>query len=184
MKCIPLILFFFLCTVAQSIGQVEKSDQSLGFGLDVTSLGGDSEQTTTNFVFNYTYYITKNISVGVGPRFGWSKSGDQKSSTIGYNGFVNFSFLTKGAFVLPYVGAQFTQITQKQQGRDDPFITNSGGGHVGIKFFLTERLNIDNNFSFTRIISGSGATEELDLNVNGSVIQLNIGLGYIIGRKN
>jgi hypothetical protein len=184
MKHFNLFLIFIFVSIVESRGQVQKSDQSLGFALDVSSFGGDADQTTTNFNFNYTYYVTKNISVGVGPRFGWSKSGDQKSSTIGYNGFVNYSFLTKGGFVLPYLGAQFSQLSQKQAGSDDKFVTNSVGGNVGIKFFLTERLNIDNNVSFTRIISGSDATEEFDLDINGSVIQLNVGLGYIIGRKN
>ena len=184
MKSFNLFLVFVFLAVIHSQGQVQKFDQSLGFGLDVSSFGGDANQTTTNFYFNYTFYFTKNISVGVGPRFGWSNSSDQKSSTIGYNGFINYSFLTKGGFVLPYFGAQFSQLSQKQGGSDDKFVTNSVGGNVGIKFFLTERLNIDNNLSFTRIISGSDATKELDLDVDGSIIQLNIGLGYIIGRKN
>ena len=86
--------------------------------------------------------------------------------------------------MLPYFGAQYTKVVQNQDGQDDPFVTNSVGGNVGLKFFITERLNVDNNFSLTRIISQNETLDDLGLDVDGTVMQSNVGLGYIIGRKN
>lgn len=184
--CLCLLLFASICANAQ----VQGSDQNLGFGFDVNSISGDSKDTRVNLYLSYTYFLTKNLSIGVGPRFSWSRSKESdttavaKSNTVGYNAFINYSFLTSGGFVLPYIGGQYTKLVQKQDGNDDPFITNSVGGNVGIKFFITERLNVDNNFSITRVISQNDTLDELGVDADGTVMQINVGLGYIIGRKN
>ncbi|MEQ8626925.1 outer membrane beta-barrel protein [Ekhidna sp.] len=196
---ISLSLLILACLDANA--QVQKSDQNLGFGFDINSLSGDGAERRTNLYLSYTYFLSNRISLGVGPRFGWNKSTQStedpttmevttttsKTSTIGYNGFINYSFLTDGGFILPYFGGQFTRLIQKQPGTDD-IVTDSYGGNVGIKFFITERLNVDNNFSITRVIaksetiSSNGVPIQLDL--DGTIMQINVGLGYIIGRKN
>ena len=197
-KTLLLSLCLTACACFYAHAQVQKSDQNLGFGFDINSLGGDAEETRTNLFFTYTYFISNRLSIGVGPRFGWTKStnsetdpttgetiySSSKSNTIGYNAFFNYSFLTSGGFVLPYFGAQYTKAVQNHDGQDDPFVTNSVGGNVGLKFFITERLNVDNNFSLTRIISQNETLDDLGLDVDGTVMQINVGLGYIIGRKN
>lgn len=191
MNKLPLLcccLFFMTLFMTQA--QVQKSDQNLGFGFDINSISGDSKDTRTNLYVAYTYFLTKNLSIGFGPRFSWTKQQNSdtveaaKSNTIGYNLFFNYSFLTNDGFVLPYFGAQYTRLAQKQAGNDDPFITTSVGGNVGLKFFITERLNVDNNFSITRVISQNDVLDALGVDVDGTVMQINVGIGYIIGRKN
>ncbi len=172
-----------------SYGQVQKSDKNLGFGFDVSSLGGDAEESRTNMFFSYTHFISNRVSLGFGPRFGWNTTTDasgeeSKNNTIGYNFNLNYSFVSDNGFALPYLGLQYTNLRQKQEGNDDPFVTTSIGGNIGIRFFVTERLNIDNNFSITRIISNNDALDEFGFDVDGTVLQLNVGLGYIVGRKN
>jgi len=186
-KPILLAASLIILCVFQVDAQVQKSDQNLGFGFDVSSLGGDFGESRVNLFATYSYYFTKNLSLGVGPRYGWTKTksddGQGGVSTnnvtvLGYNIFFNYNLLTSGGFVLPYFGAQYTSATQKREGSQD-LQTSSVGGNVGVKFFLTERFNIDNNISFTRVF-GSNQTTDTDANV----IQVNVGLGYIIGRRN
>lgn len=189
-RLLPLGLCLMLFAATTAKAQVQGADQNLGFGFDINSLSGDSKDTRVNLYLSYQYFITKNLSLGVGPRFSWGRTKESdtvavsKSNTIGYNVFLNYSFLTNGGFVLPYFGGQYTKLVQKQAGNNDPFITNSIGGNVGLKFFITERLNVDNNFSITRIISQNKTLDDLGFDADGTVMQINVGLGYIIGRKN
>lgn len=208
---LPICICLMMCfAIPQASAQVQKSDQNLGFGFDLNSIG--STQGAGNFYVSYTYFLTKNLSLGVSPRFGWIKTTSQsidttsasggttssssKTNIKGYNAFLNYSFLTNGGFVLPYFGAQFTKVISKSPGQD-AIATNSYGVNIGIKVFLTERLNIDNNFSYTRMITEEETLEVSDPNdptgggtvvrtidKDGSIMQLTIGLGYIIGRKN
>ncbi|MEP2774157.1 MAG: hypothetical protein ABJH05_18515 [Fulvivirga sp.] len=59
----------------------------------------------------------------------------------------------------------------------------------GIKFFITERLNVDNNFVFGPIISEKveydifGSSASLDGSAEGSYFQFTVGFSYIIGRR-
>lgn len=187
---LPISMCLLVFAMSTANAQVQKSDQNLGFGFDLNSISGDSKDTRANLYLSYTYFVTKNLSIGLGPRFSWSRNKESdtvqvsKSNTIGYNAFLNYSFLTDGGFVLPYFGGQYTKLVQKQAGNDDPFITNSVGGNIGIKFFITERLNVDNNFSITRVISQNKTLDDLGVDVDGTIMQINVGLGYIIGRKN
>ena len=193
-------MLVFLCTT-ETHAQVQKSDQNLGFGFDIRSLSGDGKQSNTNLFVTYTYYLSNRISIGLGPRFGWqtNSSSNQdattgettitttKTSTIGYNAFLNYSFISENGFAMPYFGGQFLRFIQKQPNTDN-IVMNSYGVNAGIKFFITERLNVDNNVSYTwvtqetKTINSGGIPIELDL--EGTVLQINVGLGYIIGRKN
>ncbi|MEP2774156.1 MAG: outer membrane beta-barrel protein [Fulvivirga sp.] len=186
MKLIRIGLLSILlgCLTSTLFAQVQKSDHNLGFSLDMNAVGGESSESRTNIYVSYTYFLSNRVSLGFGPRFGISKDSEDNKTTIsGYNVFLNYSFLTNGGFVLPYLGVQYSKVGQKQED-SEKFTTTSIGGNFGLKFFVTERLNIDNNFSLTRMIAGSDTLDDLGIDVDGTIIQLNIGLGYIIGRKN
>ena len=86
-KTLLLSLCLTACACFYAHAQVQKSDQNLGFGFDINSLGGDAEETRTNLFFTYTYFISNRLSIGVGPRFGWTKS--TNSETLP---FLHFSF--------------------------------------------------------------------------------------------
>ncbi|MEQ8925900.1 MAG: outer membrane beta-barrel protein [Fulvivirga sp.] len=184
LKIACICLFMLLLCTIESAAQVQKGDSNLGLGFDTNSLSGDNGESRTNIFLNYTYFIGKRISLGVGPRFGWLKdANDQKSNSIGYNVFLNYAFVSESGIAMPYFGGQFTKVSQKSEGNDDPLVTNSIGGNIGIRFFLTERLNLDNNFSYTRVISGNDTLDDLGIDADGTVIQLNVGLGYILGKR-
>ena len=60
---------------------------------------------------------------------------------------------------------------------------------LGLKFFVTERLNVDNNFTIGNISKEEISTEfagfpiTASANNTGTFMQFTVGFGYIIGRK-
>lgn len=60
---------------------------------------------------------------------------------------------------------------------------------TGIKFFVTERLNIDNNLTIGAVLNEKveaelfGTSADLGTDDPGRLIQFTIGLGYIIGKR-
>ena len=57
---------------------------------------------------------------------------------------------------------------------------------AGMKFFVTERVNIDNNFTIGKILSEKidlGFLPEIKVPSDGMYLQFTVGFNYIIGRK-
>ncbi|MEQ9468401.1 MAG: hypothetical protein RLN88_13385 [Ekhidna sp.] len=135
-----------------------------------------------------------------------------------WNFFADYSFLSANGKTLPYVGISYSFYNTKvKQGDlsgtgDDlgdlfGFPVGGGGGGasgvnvdvkykrsvasliMGIKFFVTERLNIDNKFSYGTVLSetiefdvfGFGAS--IDGPADGKLLQFTVGFGYIIGKR-
>lgn len=136
-----------------------------------------------------------------------------------WNFYVDYSFLSDNGKVLPYLGAKFTLYSTLVKNGDitgsgsdlgdlfgfGGFIPSGGGGSgaeletkykrqvvslsAGIKFFLTERINMDNNLTFGTVLSEkididfAGFPITLDGDGGGKLLQFTIGFGYIIGKK-
>ncbi|MEQ9404930.1 MAG: outer membrane beta-barrel protein [Cyclobacteriaceae bacterium] len=201
-RILSLMGIGLLTSIATDVtAQVQKSDHNIGFGFDLRSISGESTGSSTSINLSYTYYLTNRISLGLGPRIEWTKSTSQtidpdtdefiletsKTGSKGINAFLNYSFLTNDGFALPYIGLQFARLIQKEEDTDE-ITTDNYGGNVGIKFFITERLNVDNNFSVLKVIPKNLMLTRngipLDLDTDGIVIQVNVGVGYIIGKRN
>ena len=60
---------------------------------------------------------------------------------------------------------------------------------LGIKFFVTERINIDNKFTYGTVLNETiefdifGFAASMDGAADGNLLQFTVGFGYIIGRK-
>lgn len=135
-----------------------------------------------------------------------------------WNFYLDYSFLSDNGKVLPYLGAKFTLYNTNVKNGDltgsgsdlgDLFgfggLIPGGGGvspeietkykrqvislSAGVKFFITERLNIDNNLSVGTILSEKveidfvGFPITVDGEGGGKLIQFTVGFGYIIGKK-
>ncbi len=205
MKLLPKGFFCIALTAClNAYSQVEKGDSNLGINTMVSSLVGVNSPNSNGFIsLSYQYYFTNSISLGAGPFYLFSTSKQETpdiqseswSSTFGLNAFFNYSFLTTSAKSLPYLGLQYTyqltysgnetQVLGSFQGSWQDVINSSIGANAGIKFFLTERVNLDANLSYTSVIftsieSGSGYQE---IEPEGGLLQFSLGLGIILGKQ-
>jgi hypothetical protein len=191
-------------TTQHVFSQVQKGDSNIGVNTLISSfVGTDAPNSNGLISLTYQYYVTNNISIGVGPYYSFSTSESSSpgfsteswSNTFGLNTFINYSFLTTGGKVLPYIGAQFsyqntysgsdTYIAGNYQGEYQDITNTSAGANAGLKFFLTERINFDGKLSYTTILSTtfeSGAGS-FDIDPKGGLLQFTLGLGIILGKK-
>ena len=194
MKNAYTILFFLvISSISNKVqAQVEKGDANVGFNMFISTITGvDQDNANGTMFLSYQKYVTNNVSLGFGPLFSWSASGDSYSSTTGLNAFLNFSLLTSGGKTLPYLGAQYSALfSYSETDGASSFSyteTRSGavGGNAGVKFFFNEYANLDLNLSYTSIIASSfdngNGFEEID--AEGGILQFTVGIGVIIAKK-
>lgn len=114
-------------------------------------------------------FFTDNVEIGIAPFFLF---GDFSSTNLSI--FGNYSFLTADAKMVPYVGAQllFTGL-----GTDPDFSQTGFGFKGGVRYFITENLNIDVGPSISFMSAPDGATE------GSTQFVFNFGLGYILKSK-
>ncbi|MEP1032000.1 outer membrane beta-barrel protein [Ekhidna sp.] len=173
----------------------------------------------STLILNWQYYITDNVSFGVSPSIATAKVLNDaftvKSSA--WNFYLDYSFLSDNGKVLPYLGAKFTLYNTLIENGDlsgtgsdlgdgfgfGGFIPGGGGSasfetkfkrqvvslSAGVKFFISERINIDNNLTFGTILNEKVELDFLGFPISfdgeggGRLIQFTIGFGYIIGKK-
>jgi outer membrane protein W len=197
-------LIFFVISSHVGFTQVQKGDSNIGVNTLISSLVGTESPNVNGLVnLSYQYYVSNNISLGVGPFYSFSSnktegpgfSSEDWSDTFGLNVFANYSFLTASAKVMPYLGAQFTYqgtfsgsdmyIGTTYEGSWQDIYNSSVGGNAGIKFFVTERVNFDANLSYTTILSTTIETESttFEPDPEGGLLQFTIGLGIILGKR-
>lgn len=194
MKKFYTILFIAaLATLSNKVNaQVEKGDANVGFNMFISTITGvDQDNANGTMFLSYQKYVTNSVSLGFGPLFSWSTSGDSYSSTTGLNAFLNYSILTSGGKTLPYLGAQYSALFSYSETDGATSFsyteTRSGavGGNAGVKFFFNEYANLDLNLSYTTIIAASfdngNGFEEID--AEGGILQFTVGIGVIIAKK-
>ncbi len=173
----------------------------------------------STLILNWQYYITDNVSFGVSPSIATAKVLNDAFTirSSAWNFYLDYSFLSDNGKVLPYLGAKFTMYNTLVENGDlsgsgqdlgDQFgfggFIPTGGGNAsfetkfkrqvvslsaGVKFFITERINVDNNFSIGTILNEKveldflGFPLSFDSEGGGHLIQFTIGFGYIIGKK-
>jgi hypothetical protein len=166
MKNIVLIVFCSLISMT-AFSQVEKGDMNLTFG---GTYSGNEASKTGVIYGKVGYFVTPNIEAGAQPTI---LLGDFGGYGVGLYG--TYNFLTADAKLLPYAGAKidFLAITG-----DFEYNQTDLGLYVGSKYFLTEMINIDGNFSISPNIANS---EDLDL---GTTFRFTIGIGFILGKIN
>ncbi|MEQ9404931.1 MAG: hypothetical protein RIM99_15170 [Cyclobacteriaceae bacterium] len=201
-----------------SYGQVQKGDISIGANFGLIKHTGEADilnYSYSNASMAFQYYVSDNVSIGISPGFSSAKVLNNQASVKdnAINLFIDYSFLSKNGKTLPYAGAAVTFYNTKSKfdlgdlltdGNDDFDIFGFFGGSseietnykrtiisaiFGMKFFITERLNVDNKLTI-----GTTIDEKIELDIlgisasddgksDGILTQFTLGFGYIIGRK-
>lgn len=163
-----LLVFGLLLITSLSYSQIQKGDVGLTFNATYLS--------TENFSFGMFSaklgkFFTQNIDAGVKPQLQLGEG----FSGFGLGVYGAYNFLTADAKLLPYVGAELNTFSQSFDGADT-FSKTDIGGYAGVKYFLTESLNIDANMNYLVNVANSA---EADI---GGTFMFNVGIGFILGK--
>lgn len=165
MKKLALFVFaLIVSTVAFS--QVEKGDVAGTANVNFSSLkpeGGDAINMA-QFNVRAGYFFTNNIEGGIT----LSVTSVSETTSTGFGPYAVYNFLTADAKFLPYLGANFVNYSSG----DDADAINQLGGFGGVKYFLTEVVNVDASLNYTTWLG----------DFSGSSLSFNLGIGINFGR--
>jgi hypothetical protein len=183
-----------------SYGQVEKGDNILGFAASVSTQSASPTNLTITGVFSYERYLSQQWAIGIAPSVTSITAKSSLATEFGVNVFGNFGFITGGGMLYPYIGLlasvnqrissddtqpQTSQVNTNKQVSDSGNSTTSffgGGAKVGLKIFVSERINIDFNLNYSANISAAVNGESIDPG-DGGIIQAFAGIGVMLGKK-
>lgn len=170
MKKILLVGLLLISTVAFS--QVEKGDISATANFAFSSMKyKDADEATNMTLLNLRggYFFTDNVEAGLNLNVvGMSFDGDPLT-TVGIGPYAVYNFLTSDGKILPYIGANY--LSQKTTDMD---AVGQIGAFGGMKYFLTEVVNIDTSLNYTSFLG----------DLKGSMLVLNVGIGINFGKLN
>lgn len=161
-KLVLFVSALIVSTVAFS--QVEKGDVSGTANVSFTNMKAEGTDAITMAQFNLRagYFFTQNIEGGL--TLSITNAADITSTGIGP--YAVYNFLTADAKFLPYLGANFLNFNTGVDGAD---AINQVGGFGGVKYFLTEVVNVDASLNYTTWLgdySGSSLTFNLGIGIN------------------
>ncbi len=150
-----ICLIFTLATVT-AYGQQQKGDLELQFlGSYYRTVGIDGYSSGSgNISAKIGPYITDNFQIGLGPNLTISHSSyttynfatrkeeevTETNTTFGTYAFVVYSFLTRGAKLVPYLGAQYFKQDFNKPWSEEP---GSLGFNLGAKYFFAKKAAFD-----------------------------------------
>jgi hypothetical protein len=167
-SCIALLV---LLVPVLSYGQQQAGDWELQFqGSYYTTIGTDYEFGSGNISAKIGPYVTNYLQVGVGPSVTISTTSFQSynpttfemettsetKTTFGSTAFLVFSYLTRGAKLVPYAGVQYF-ISDVSEFENDK---GSMGVNAGVKYFFAKKTAFDlsGNYLFSLNGADTGAT--------------------------
>lgn len=153
-----------------SMGQQQAGDFQLQAQASYfsNSFAGQSFSSGSLY-FNASRFFTDNIEAGLSPFIMFS---DQ--TTVNLSFFGNYSFLLENAQLVPYGGVQ---VMLYNLGSDPDFSQTGFGFKAGIRYFVTENVNIDVGPNLAFLSAPSGFSE------GSTLFQFTAGLGYIFGAR-
>lgn len=160
------LLFLLIALSAVSYAQQEKGDQVIRFFVNFNKQ--ESSDAMMNLNFKYGKFVTQNVELGFSP----SLSLGGGSTILKLEGYGNYNFLLADSKAVPYLGANLGVITIETKVADTSTSAFTYGINGGFRYFISEKVNIDTGLSYSAF-----TIEE----VSSSSIDLNIGLGIIIG---
>ncbi len=192
MKKIITILAF--CGSLSVYAQQEKGDLAIQFSGNYYSqrikFGNETERSLNgNIYVKIGKFFTPNLELGVKPNIRFylesefeivdGKGSEKKkfATDIGFGLYGTYSFLTADGKFMPYAGAELNYVPIQKEA------TINLGPYAGIKYFVTERINIDANLIFLLNL-GSTYEQPRDFYEIGPLFTYNVGIGVIIGRLN
>jgi hypothetical protein len=190
---------FTLCALVASLNvfaQQQKGDLSVQFS------GNYFKQRVTLDDLKYKFgagniyvkvgkFFTTNLEMGVKPNVNMvlfteeetTKSGEivktksKLRTNIGFGIYGTYSFLTNDGKFLPYGGAEISYVPIGDEK------TINLGPYAGVKYFVSERINVDANLSWLTNL-GSTYEEPKGFYNIGPLFNCNIGVGVLIGKVN
>lgn len=192
--------FIVLALYTSSNAQVEKGDNILGFSASVSTQSARPTNLTVTGLFSYERYLSQRWAIGIAPSVTSITAKSSLATEFGVNVFGNFGFITNNGLLYPYIGllASLNQriSSDDTQSSTSPVNTNKkvsasgnsttsffgGGAKVGLKIFVTERINIDFNVNYSANISAAVNGESIDPGAGG-IIQAFAGVGVMLGKK-
>ena len=195
-----LSLFFVMALYTSSYGQVEKGDNILGFSASISTQSASPTNLTVTGLFSYERYLSQRWAIGIAPTITSITAKSSLATEFGVNVFGNFGFITDKGLLYPYLGI-LASVNQRissddTQGSTSPNNTNAqvsdsgnsttsffgGGAKVGLKIFVSERINVDFNVNYSANISAAVNGELIDAG-EGGIIQAFAGIGVMLGKK-
>jgi len=179
-----------------SFAQQQKGDLSIQFSGNYIQQKIKLDKFTQrygggNIFLKIGKYFTTNLEMGVKPNLNFSlvpkfvtnKSGEitqiknDFSTNVGFGIYGTYSFLSNDGKMLPYAGAE---ISYAPFGKEQ---TVNLGPYAGLKYFVTERINVDANLSFLLNLGSTYEEPKGDYYI-GPMWNLNVGVGVLIGKLN
>lgn len=168
------ILFVLLLTAVAVFAQQQKGDFQVQTQFSYTNMsatvGGSSFSISMGQLYgSVSKFVTDKVEVGVSPILSITSAGNFSRTSLKLSLFSNYSFLTENAKLVPYAGASLIMDTggiDINTGAEKT--TASFGLRGGLRYFVTERINIDVGPSY---YFGSFNT-----------FIMNAGLGYLFGK--
>lgn len=162
-----LVLFVFALIVSTvAFSQVEKGDISGTANVSFSSMKpeGTDAINMAQVEIRGGYFFTNNIEGGLSLRI----TNAVEVTTTAIGPYVVYNFLTADAKFLPYLGANFLSQMTNTDGTD---AVNQLGAVGGVKYFLTEVVNVDAGLNYTTWLG----------DFSGSMLTFNLGIGINFG---
>ena len=126
-----LITILLVFATFFTFGQVQKGDMILGSNFGLIKQNADEDllnYSYTTFILNYQYYITDNISLGIGPSVSSTKVLNDAFvvNTTGWNFTADYAFLSSSGKVMPYFGVKYSLFNTLVKQGDN--LGGAGGG--------------------------------------------------------
>jgi outer membrane protein W len=173
--------------------QQQAGDLSIQFSGNYTSSSIEVAGRKTKFYAGNVYvkvgkFFTPNLELGLKPVLYFSpdvKINPKDANDIKYKLKTDFgmglygtyAFLLPGGKFMPYGGAE---LNYKPQGDD---ATLNLGPYAGVKYFLTEKINIDANINYLITLASTYGNDLQNVKISPT-LQFNIGIGVLISKDN
>lgn len=133
-------------------------------------------------------FFTQNLELGVKPNISFFPEDEfevvdgevetkrKLRANFGFGIYGTYSFLTADAKWMPYGGAEISYVPSGDES------TVNLGPYAGVKYFISEKINLDANLSYLLGLGSTYGTSE-DVKIGG-LFNLNLGIGVILGKIN
>lgn len=191
MKKLFVIVAFLAFLSANA--QQQKGDLAIQFSGNYFSQKVTVNDTDIKFFGGNIYiklgkYFTENLELGVKPNIAFFPKGETETvggetktkykldANFGFGIYGTYSFLSNDGKMLPYAGAEISYVPSGDES------TVNLGPYAGVKYFLSEKINVDANLSYLLGLGSTYGTSD-DVKIGG-LLNFNLGIGVILGKIN
>jgi hypothetical protein len=187
---IPAILLFLanICLAQQQKGDLAIQFSGNYYSQKITFGKEEEKFFAGNIYVKMGKFFTQNLELGVKPNITFFPDFESKivnneiqtkkklKTNFGFGLYGTYSFLTADAKMMPYAGAEISYVPTGKES------TVNLGPYAGVKYFLTEKINIDGNMSYLLNL-GDTYGRSVDVSIGG-LFTFNLGIGVILGKLN